>query len=110
MAADLVQIISDLLTGGLPVLLLYLYFTERMSHKETRDRHAELHQVLAERLIDIQKSLYEARIADYKLWLEFQNDIIVSGRLSTQYNPQLPPAKLSQAPAPKTPPKSTSIE
>ena len=110
MPTDLVKIISDLLSGGLPVLLLYLYFQERMGHKDTRDKFVEAHKVLTDKLLQVQTDLYEARIADYKTWLEFQNDIIISGRLSsTPERPIYPPENIP-TPTPKTQPKSRALD
>jgi len=95
MPSDLIQVISDLMTGGLPILALYLYFQERLWHKETRDT-----------LLKMQRELYEARIEDYRRWLEFQNDIIISGRLSTRVEVPSTPLRPPSPPAPKTVDKS----
>jgi len=98
-ATDVVKLINDLLTGGVPVLLLYLYWTERQRVKETRDE-----------AIRIQKELYEARIADYKLWLEIMNDLITSAAFKLAKTPIIPTPTGPQPPTEKSPKKSTSLE
>ena len=84
-------LIQQLMTGGIGVLALYLYFQERQAHKTSREQHIE----------DL-KHLQEARIADYKLWLQMMSDIIANGAKRLPIQPPFSPPDNIPTPTPKS--------
>lgn len=96
----LVDLLGALLNGGLPLLLLYLYFQERQTSQAAR-----------EQLLQVQRDLYEKRIADYQLWLQLMAEYSVN---KTTTKPLLPPPfsppQNIPTPTPKQDIKSRSTE
>lgn len=59
------EILNTLLNGGIALVFLYFFWIERAGSKQK-----------SEQMLAMAQKHLEDRIADYKLWLEMQNDLI----------------------------------
>lgn len=87
------EILNTLLNGGIALVFLYLFWNERIHSKAARDE-----------TLKILKEQTEARILDYRFWLEMQQDIITyTGARKMIPPPAAPSAPSVNAPKDKKP-------